>query len=315
MQAFTADAMNRAGYGRKTFPLELDKSGNVVVHFVNSPKKGDELRTMDPNAIYAHVYHVLKSQFPEDTTKWCGLLGFTSFDLATRKAVGHLALGGGSQALFGAGSMQWWPTSLKEVPKVLVDTTVIDGSKTFEDSGFRHTVWANVSTAYGAALHELGHTFGLPHSPDKYSVMSRGFDYFSRSFTVVEAPVDGKKDSTSYSADQQTRWDTFFAARLNYSPWFQPDGNMGSTFNNTLPPTIKFEGDDVVVDAPYGIRVAGAQNDGIPSWFTEYRTGDPPKKLKLSRKDLRSKMQDTKEPFQIVVVDDRGQQAQLDDKL
>jgi len=315
MQAFTADAMNRAGYGRKTFALELDKNGKVDVLFVKSPKKGDEIRALDSNGIYAHVYDVLKVQFPEATTKWCGLLGFTTFDPIAKKSLGHLALGGGSQALFGSGSMQWWPTSLKDVPKVFVNTSTLDPTKTFEDSAFRHTVWSNVSTAYGATLHELGHTFGLPHSPDKFSVMSRGFDFFSRSFTVVEAPIEGKKDPTQFKPDELTRWDPFFAARLNLSPWFQPDGNKGVLFDTAKPPTVGFEGDDVVIDAPNGIRVIGTQNDRIPSWFAEYKTGEAPKRLKLSRKDLRGKMQDTAQPFQIVVIDDQGQQAQIDDKI
>ena len=315
MQAFTADAMNRAGYGRKTFGLEFDHDGDVEVHFVKSPKKGDEIRAMEPNAIYAHVYDGLKVQFPEATAKWLGLLGFTRFDLATKKAIGHLALGGGSQALFGSGSMQWWPTTLKEVPKAFANTAVLDPATTFEDSAYRHTVWANVSTAYGAALHELGHTFGLPHSPDRFSVMSRGFDLFSRSFTTVEAPGEGKKDPMPFRADELTRWDPFFAARLSYSPWFQPDGNSGLPFDTSKAPTIKFEGDDVLIDAPNGIRVIGAQNDGIPSWFIEHGEPDPPKQLKLSRKDLRTKMQETKLTFQIVVIDNAGNQAQIDDSL
>ena len=315
MQAFTADAMNRAGYGRKTFGLELDHNGDVDVHFVKSPKTGAELRAMDANAIYSSVYDLLKTQFPETTTKWSGSLGFTRFNPETRKAEGHLALGGGSQALFGTGSMQWWPTSLKEVPKVFANTSVLDPNKTFEDSAYRHTVWANVSTAYGAALHELGHTFGLPHSPDVFSIMSRGFDYFSRSFTVIEAPGEGKKDSTSFKPDEIARWDPFFAARLNYSPWFQPDGDKGQRFETLEPSKIRFDGDDVVIDAPNGIRVVGAQNDGIPSWYIEHSERNPPKELKFSRKELRSKMQDTKLTFQIVVIDDAGNSVQIDDVL
>lgn len=43
--------------------------------------------------------------------------------------------------------------------------------------------WANYATGLGAALHELGHTFDLAHSPT--GVMSRGFDDIHRFFTVV----------------------------------------------------------------------------------------------------------------------------------
>jgi len=316
LQAFTADAMNRAGYGRKTFSLELDHDGKVITHFIKSPKKADELRSLDGNGIYSHAYDTIKIQFQESNSKWCCITGFTNFDPLTKKTSGHLALGGGAQGCFGSGSMQWWPESLKDVPKVFANTTFVDPDKTFEDSAFRKTVWANVSTAFGAMLHEMGHTFGLPHSPDPFSVMSRGFDHFNRSFCAIEPPVAGKTDPVTFTQDQLTRWDPFFAARLNYSPWFQPyELTTIENIPGPIPPTITFEGDDVVIESTEGIRVAGAQNDGIPSWFVEYKSGDPPKKLKLSRKDLRSKLKDTKEDFQIVVVDDRGQQTQIDDKL
>jgi len=43
--------------------------------------------------------------------------------------------------------------------------------------------WANYATGLGAALHELGHTFDLAHSPT--GIMSRGFDDIHRFFTVV----------------------------------------------------------------------------------------------------------------------------------
>jgi len=278
LQALTADAMNRAGYGRKTFTLELDREGKVVTHFIKSPKKGDELRALDGNGIYAHAYDVVKPNWNEGFSKWCCIVGFTNFDPATKKTSGHLALGGGSQACFGSGSMQWWPESLKDVPKVFANTTFLDPDKTFEDSAFRKAVWANVSTGLGAMLHELGHTFGLPHSPDPFSVMSRGFDHFNRSFCVIEPPIAGKTEPTHFTRDQLTHWDPFFAARLNYNPWFQAS-NLYSIHSIPSPTgaVITFEGDDVVIDAPQGIRVVGAQNDGIPSWFAEYKADVEPR--------------------------------------
>ena len=132
---------------------------------------------------------------------------------------------------------------------------------------------------------------------------------------MIEAPGEGKKDSTSFKPDEIARWDPFFAARLNYSPWFQPDGDKGQRFETLEPSKIRFDGDDVVIDAPNGIRVVGAQNDGIPSWYIEHSERNPPKELKFSRKELRSKMQDTKLTSQIVVIDDAGNSVQIDDVL
>ena len=39
---------------------------------------------------------------------------------------------------------------------------------------FRGYYWANYATTLGAAMHELGHTFNLPHTPS--GIMGRGFD-------------------------------------------------------------------------------------------------------------------------------------------
>ena len=137
-----------------------------------------------------------------------------------------MALGGGAQALFGGASMAWWPASFKDVPVKFADTFVIDPSLMFEDSGRRYTVWANVSTAYGAMLHELGHTFGLSHSADRFSVMSRGFDFLNRWFMAIEPPTKSESKGKTPSSEERMRWDPFSAALLNLNPWFQADGKQ-----------------------------------------------------------------------------------------
>ncbi|MDR3692438.1 MAG: hypothetical protein P4L46_23855 [Fimbriimonas sp.] len=315
LQSFTADAMQRAGYGRKTFALDFDDQGRVKVQFLRSPNTTAELQSLDPNSIFNHICGVLNNAFKGDVVKCCGLLGFAAFDPATKKNLGHIALGGGSQALFGAGSMQYWPATFKALPKVFQDASFVDGAKAFEDSGNRHTVWANVSTAYGAMLHELGHTFGLPHSPDRFSIMSRGFDYFSRSLTTVEAPLPDSKTPVAFGPEELAKWDPFFAARLASTAWFQPDGDKGAEFESKDKPTVRFDGDDVIVEAPYGIRVVGAESETVPAWFAEYKEENPPKQAKYSRKEIRGKMQDTKSTYRIVVVDAHGLQADIEDKV
>ncbi|MGV3615771.1 MAG: hypothetical protein ACO1SV_10600 [Fimbriimonas sp.] len=309
LQSVTAETMQAAGYGRKTFPLEFDKDGKVVVHFVASPKTGNEMRATDGNPSWSHIYDLLKPKFDESTTRWVTMVGWTGWDPATKRGTGHFALGGGALAAFGSGTMPHWPARLADVYPALMDSRVIDHEKEFEDSGNRRTVWANVSTAYGAMLHELGHALGLPHTADGLSVMSRGFDNFGRTLVVEEAPLPRRDEPLAFAPDQVVRWGGFFAARLNASPFFQPDAPPPSG----EAPTVERNGDEIRLRARHGIRTWGAENDDTPAVWEEKKEAAPPTNLTLSLKDLRDRLKTTR-PFRITVVDTLGQWHTIDVK-
>lgn len=310
LQAFTAETMNDAGYGRKTFPLEFDKDGKVVVHYLQHPKTGDELRKMDGRALWSLFDQWLSVQFDYDTTKVCALMEFSRYDPATRKVYGHTALGGGALGLFGAASLYTWPVSLADVPKVFANADAIDPGKHFDDSGNRGTIWASASTTLGATLHEMGHTFGLPHSTDPFEIMSRGFDRLNRAFMPYEPPT-ATEPSVHFTQDQIAHFGPFFAARLNWSPWFQPDGDAGKTFPTDLAPKITYDAasGQYTIMAPYGIRVAGGEADGhVPSY--QIFPKDAPTTLTLSRSDLRQKV--GTDAVHVYVLDSNGNEARLE---
>jgi hypothetical protein len=305
LQSATAEMMNVDGYGRKTFALETDSSGTVQVHFLRLPKTAAEMRAMDNGESWNYIYGQAKAQFPEETTHWAGLLGFTAYDRAAAKASGTYALGGGSLALFGSGTLQWMPSSWADVPTAMEDATVIETPTIMEDSAGRQTIWANVSTGYGALLHELGHTFGLPHSADGFSVMSRGFDHFNRWFTVFDPVSHKSQGKVSFSRDQMMKWDPFFAFELNASPYFQPDGPSGkSQSDGKITVTVV---DAVLVDGD-GIIGWAAMRDDLPHYYK--LLPDASNQVKLSIKDLREQLKTDKE-FSIVFVDKFGAQTVL----
>jgi len=203
-----------------------------------------------------------------------------------------------------------WPATIHEVPHVFMDMTALDPNVTNDDSNGRSTVWANVSTGLGAIAHEMGHTFGLPHSPDPFSFMSRGFDFFSRTFTVKEAPSARGVGASTIKPDEHTRWDPYEAAQLNWNPYFQADPLVATSDEE---PKITVDGDVVTLSAAAGIRVYGTDRDDTPAVFTEVKVGDAPKQVILSRKELRGKL-GTDKVFRITVIDSAGRRVTIDDK-
>jgi len=223
LQSVTAEAMYEAGYGRKTFPLEFKPNGMVDVHVVRSPKNEDDLRAMSDQDLYGCFGQLLARQFPDQTTKLCGVMSFSRYDPTSGRVVGGCALGKGRLALFGGENLATWPTSVAEVPSVLCNAQPIDARLQFDNSGGRGTEWALASTTLGDVLHELGHTFGLADVSDPQSFMSSGYVQLNRSLCAFEPPCKAHNDPLALGKDEMVRIDPDSAKALGASPWFQPD--------------------------------------------------------------------------------------------
>ena len=221
MQTFTAERMNDAGYGRKTFALELDKRGKVVVHALAYPMKAQEMRDYTLTDYWKLYYDWLDKQFSYDNNKCLVVMAFTRFDPDQKKVYGHTALGGGGEGVFGSAGMFSWPKNIHDVERAFSDAAPVDGAKVHDDSAFRSTNWGLAATTIGAMLHEMGHTFGLPHVADPESIMSRGFDHFNRLFTVIEPAVRDGKNPTQFTNNQIAHWDDASAKILSECPWFR----------------------------------------------------------------------------------------------
>jgi hypothetical protein len=310
MQTFTAERMNDIGFGRKTFNLEFDKDGKVVVHVARYPEPAQELRSKDGSAWYGPFYPWIEKQFPMDRNKNLVVMAFTYKDPVTKRVGGHTALGGGGMGLFGSGSMFAWPDSIRDVCRAFSDTTPVDGDRVDDDSAFRSTFWGLAATTIGAMLHEIGHTFGLPHSPDGESIMSRGFDHFNRAFTIIEPPREGGTEPFRFMDCQAAYWDAPFADLLNFSPWFQPDARP---FQAAAPPTVKLDAasDEVVVEAPCGIGAVVIQPESRKR-ISEVFQKDAPQVLRFKRDELREKV-GAPNGAQFIVTDTQGNMAFVDE--
>jgi hypothetical protein len=223
LQGFTAEAMNDAGFGRKTFPLEFGENGRLVVHVIRTDKPVADLRATPASDLFSQFEEQLESSFPAKTNKTCAFLSFSRYDRRADKLLGECHLANQSVAMFDSSGFAAWPSSLSEVPSVFTDATEIDRRFFPDETGGRGVAWAFASTTMGGVLNELGRTFGLADSPDPQSVMSDGFNEFSRAFAVLEPPCKQHDRNYYFKADETPRWDSASAAILNKSPWFQPD--------------------------------------------------------------------------------------------
>lgn len=310
MQTFTAEVMNAHGFGRLTFPLELGSDGRVRVHEIRMSQPVDELRALEPGDLWRRIYRELERRFPTSLHKSAVVVGFTRYDPETRQARAHFALGGGGLAAFGGATLHAWPTRLQDVYAALSDSTRVDPSRAFDDSGGRGTRWALVATGIGALLHELGHTFGLPHIDDPYCIMSRGFDHIGRFFVLREAPSARHPDGVRFSERERAHWNPYFAAQLAASRWFRPDARA---FEDRDGPRLERNDRDdrLRIVAPHGIRFVGVQvGDPVRSSWHESPAGVPRDRT-LSIADLRERLRHPEGPFDVLVIDDQGNLARL----
>lgn len=230
MQTFTAERMNDIGLGRTTFALDFNASGRVNVHTLAYPAARETLLQKDGNELYGTFYDWIDRRFPMNRWKNVVVMGFTDYDPATRTVRGHTALGGGGMGLFSSNALGSWPDSIRDTHRAFSDVTPVDTAKIWDDSAFRGTLWGLAATTIGATLHEMGHTFGLPHTEDPQSIMSRGFDHFNRAFSIIEPPSRNRQSSYAFTENEIAYWDPVFARRLAVHPWFQPDITAASLY-------------------------------------------------------------------------------------
>ncbi|NIP25186.1 MAG: hypothetical protein GWN67_12705 [Phycisphaerae bacterium] len=252
MQTFNAERMNDMGFGRVTFNLEFDADGRVKVHKLRTDDGADRYHRMDGLKLWSYSGRLISRRLGHPKAKDLVIPAFTRFDPNTGKAYAHTALGGGTLALFGGGNLFTWPSSLADAQKTFMDTRIIDTKKFFSDSVGRHTFWATASTTIGAALHELGHTFGMPHSRNRHDIMTRGFDRFNRVFTLIEPPHARRKGSYEFKENEIAFWAGPSAAWLKFNRWFALDEKDYCERNKT---TITMERDsgNILVTSAHGI--------------------------------------------------------------
>jgi len=309
MQTFTAQRLGDLGLGRRTFNLELDDRGRVKIHILKGQRDAAYYQKITGHQLYNEAAREIGRQFPHKRAKNLVIPAFTRFDPKTGKVGAHTALGGGHLALFGGGDLFSWPDSVSVAQAAFMNATRVDPRKIFSDSVGRHTFWANASTTMGAALHEIGHTFGLPHSRDVHDIMTRGGDRLNRFFTLVEPPHAGQREARGFKDSEIACWSPVSGGALAPHRFFALDDRAWKDAGKIVVRVDSAAG-QVVIESPYGLRyvgvwqvLSGGHTQSLAPAIIARRE-KMPRKLTISLADLKKQLGDAKVKFR--VIDDEG---------
>ncbi|MBM83476.1 MAG: metallopeptidase [Planctomycetaceae bacterium] len=256
MQTFTAESMNGLGFGRRTFRLERDDDGQIVVHTLKAPKKAEHYYQLQDGRWFGETYRWLNQEHGDPLAKNMVLAAFTRKDPETKRMKAHTALGGGNLGLFGSASVFSWPRDLDSAISAFQDAKRVDPTQVHDDSAGRNTYWGLASTTIGATLHEMGHTFGLPHCKDRFGIMTRGFDHFNRAFTFSDPPSGRNRVERVFTKKQEAYFAPISASYLRWSRWLQLDEQE---YSNTARPRIEIDAQkkQVKVSSDSGVAWVG----------------------------------------------------------
>ncbi|MGI6401238.1 MAG: hypothetical protein ACOX0A_03880 [Thermoguttaceae bacterium] len=218
-QTATAERLYDAGYGRRTFRLETDDAGQVVVWKQRGKRTKEEYCAKSELERFNEVYKEVVSG-PAYSENACYFI-VTAFGGGSKPGEdqGRIALGSDLAAMLDANTLFAWPDDLSDAIDWLSDPTPISDVWS-RDSAYRNTRWALTASTLGAGLHELGHAFGLNHSTDPNDFMSRGFDRFNRIFTLVE-PASAFSSGGDFSEEDVVEWTESTAPQLIRSEWIE----------------------------------------------------------------------------------------------
>ncbi|MGC4004783.1 MAG: hypothetical protein QM811_17375 [Pirellulales bacterium] len=262
LQSFTADSMYNNGHGRKTFNLELDDQGKVKIHVVRCKHDAAHYYALNDQDWYREIERELGEKMADPNAKDFVVAAYSRYEPKLKKTLGHTALGGGHQALFGSGNMFTWPTTLSDVQPAFLDERRIDAERFQDDSAGRNTYWGAASTTMGACLHELGHAFDLPHTRRPLDIMTRGFDHLNRAFTFVDPPSGVNHGAVTVTIKNTGRFEPISADSFAAHDWFTLDARPTADHGPDL--RVRIESDDtiIIVESQTDLNFVGIQIGG-----------------------------------------------------
>ena len=328
-QAFTAEQMQRAGLGRRTFRMEEEwvtgtsnyrdrelgtMRNESKVHVIRTTKTVAELRDLEiaqqnpngtrKNDLFAIAMAAVKNHFkplPGQKQYVSVLLMDSHWDKNAKTITGHAALGGGDGeiqlAIFGSHALQSCPSSIEEVVPAFMDCTPTDTNYVANDCNESGSNWEAANIAIGAHLHEIGHLFGCPHQEN--GVMLRDYVNLNRSFTTREpySTRTKQKGGLVLMTDECT-WHRLDLLRFRTHPCFTQPQDAPRHSDDSVQ-AWPIENGNVIVTAASGVAYVEIYTSGdeFCRHWQGYGNGNNStlqKQITLTEKDLRNLLPEDK---------------------
>ncbi|KAI0061150.1 hypothetical protein BV25DRAFT_1900638 [Artomyces pyxidatus] len=301
-QAYTAEEMRKNGFGRRSFRLDEEWAQDTLsisdedpvfrvtakVHVVPTSLTTAQLR--DPNmaqqnanahnkdGLYNIFHNALRDYggpfqtYPgqEDGPVVAGHIIDSHYDSRKDLITAHAALGGTGGphgnlhlGMFGSHTHWAWPRFIEEMAPCLLDATRVTArSLVGNDNGQCGTFWETCCIGQGAALHEVGHAFGLPHQAS--GIMRRGYIDWNRSFVAKES-YNVRRESPaapSVPEEHENHWHLADLLHLATHPMFALPSDGPRT--PPAPVSTRPGRDAISVSSPAGIaHVSWTRDDHV----------------------------------------------------
>ncbi|MCY2930020.1 MAG: hypothetical protein NTV86_11100 [Planctomycetota bacterium] len=276
MQSWSAEDMNRNGFGRRTFYPLYDADGQADVGLITLPMTREEVLA-SPRGIYEIVEQEIPAAFRRPTLKH---LAFTSVKAAAQSS-GNFCLVGSKTI------MQIGPSHVRDLMDALECPIAVDHLQ------YRAYV--------GVTLHETGHMMHMAWHPGGHNnVIQSAYGNISRVFTFRDTPAAAPhedKDLSSWGVHRPLmNWNRWF---MSPDPATYKDGKV----------SVTFAGGQIHVSAEHDLAVVYYYMPGGEP--TLYKTLDEKhvKTFTMAIDQAGKELNGQKEWFNVMAVDVEGNMA------
>ncbi|KXL42945.1 hypothetical protein M433DRAFT_59013 [Acidomyces richmondensis BFW] len=331
-QAFTAEQMNRNGFGRRCYRYEEEWQPGTLscrdlangqmrneakIHVIRLKQTVKDIQDLDLAQQYqpakkkgdlfgiasdaVRAYFAPRPGQPQYVS--CMFLD-THWDKKVGTIRGHAALGGGDEtvklAIFGSHCLYSYPSHIEEVVPAFTDCSRTDTNYVANDCNEAGSTWEAANIGIGAHLHETGHLLGCPHQES--GIMLRDYVRFNRTFICRESFSTRTKQQglrLCMPKDECT-WHRLDTLRFRYHPCFQLPTDQAMNSDSSVQ-VWGVDNSTVLVTAVTGVAWLEIfpEGDDVCHHWIEFidQSGSPsaaPKQVSLTEPILREQLPEEK---------------------